>query len=77
MWLAVELAVVYFFYVETRNTPLEEIAKHFDGDDALIGGRAATHKGLSLATEMGLDGTVNLATDEKRLSVSGVQVENA
>ena len=23
LWLAVELAVVYFFYIETRNTPLE------------------------------------------------------
>jgi len=76
VWLAVELAVVYFFYVETRNTPLEEIAKHFDGDDALLGGGAATHKGLSLATEMGLDGTVSLATDEKRASL-GVEVEHA
>jgi sugar porter (SP) family MFS transporter len=32
VWLAVELVVVYFFYIETRYTPLEEIAKHFDGD---------------------------------------------
>ncbi len=31
VWLGFELAIVYFFYVETRNTPLEEIAKHFDG----------------------------------------------
>lgn len=37
-WLAVELLVVYFFYVETKNTPLEEIARVFDGDDALVGG---------------------------------------
>ena len=31
VWLLIELAVVYFFYIETRYTPLEEIAKHFDG----------------------------------------------
>lgn len=24
--------MVYFFYIETRYTPLEEIAKHFDGE---------------------------------------------
>jgi hypothetical protein len=41
IWLAAELVVVYVFYIETRNTPLEEIAKHFDGNDALIGGGAA------------------------------------
>jgi hypothetical protein len=40
VWLAVELAVVWKFYIETRNTPLEEIAKHFDGNEALIGGAA-------------------------------------
>lgn len=32
VWLAVELVVVYVFYIETRYTPLEEIAKHFDGE---------------------------------------------
>ncbi|KAL6245012.1 hypothetical protein RBB50_007787 [Rhinocladiella similis] len=73
VWLAVELVVVYIFYVETRNTPLEEIARHFDGDDALLAGGAATHKGLALATEMGLEGTVIQATDEKR---GGAEVEH-
>jgi hypothetical protein len=38
VWLAVELVVVWKYYIETRNTPLEEIAKYFDGDDALVGG---------------------------------------
>ncbi|KAF2429937.1 hypothetical protein EJ08DRAFT_697961 [Tothia fuscella] len=42
VWLAIELVVVWKFYIETRNTPLEEIAKHFDGQDALVGGAAAT-----------------------------------
>jgi hypothetical protein len=41
----VELFVVWKYYIETRNTPLEEIAKHFDGTDALIGGAAGTNVG--------------------------------
>ena len=49
MWLTIELAVVWRYYIETRHTPLEEIAKHFDGDDALVGGAAATAR----AAEMG------------------------
>lgn len=32
VWIVLELIVVYFFYIETRYTPLEEIAKHFDGE---------------------------------------------
>ena len=43
-WLAFELAIVLFFYIETRNTPLEEIVKYFDGDAALLGGDLATEK---------------------------------
>jgi len=41
-WLTVEFIVVYFLFVETRYTPLEEIAKYFDGDEAKVGGEAAT-----------------------------------
>ena len=54
-WLGFELLVVWKFYIETRNTPLEEIAKHFDGDAAVVGGAAATEKGRVLAAEMGRD----------------------
>ena len=43
-WLAFELAVVYWYYIETRNTPLEEIVKYFDGETALLGGDLATDK---------------------------------
>lgn len=32
-FLGFELIIVYFFYVETRYVPLEEIVKYFDGDD--------------------------------------------
>jgi hypothetical protein len=48
-WLAIELAIVWKYYIETKNTPLEEIAKHFDGEDALVGGAVATAR----ATELG------------------------
>jgi hypothetical protein len=37
-WIAVELLVVFFAYVETRGPTLEEIVKIFDGDDAIVGG---------------------------------------
>ncbi|KAK5129161.1 hypothetical protein LTR08_003802 [Meristemomyces frigidus] len=63
-WLAAELIVIYFLFVETRYTPLEEIAKHFDGEDALLGGAVATEKGQVLAAEMGGLDTVDLG--EKR-----------
>lgn len=32
-FLAVEVVVIWFFYVETRYMPLEEITKIFDGGD--------------------------------------------
>ncbi|KAL4783607.1 general substrate transporter [Aspergillus varians] len=50
VWLLFELLVVWKFYIETRRTPLEEIAKYFDGDAAIIGGEAATEKVSELIT---------------------------
>ncbi|KAI6779244.1 uncharacterized protein J7T54_007771 [Emericellopsis cladophorae] len=35
-WIAVELAFVYFFYVETKGPTLEEIARIFDGENAEV-----------------------------------------
>lgn len=67
-WLAVELVVVYFFYIEVRNTPLEEIAKHFDGEDAIVGGAAATEKGHELAKQAGID--------EKRTFSTGYEMDD-
>lgn len=52
-WIAAELVVVYFFYIETRYTPLEEICKYFDGEDAILGGAVASEKGQALAAELG------------------------
>lgn len=66
VWLACELAVVWKYYIETRNTPLEEIAKYFDGESAVVGGAAATEKGRKLAGEMNGAGTGKDMTVEHR-----------
>uniref|UniRef100_A0A093X8P2 Lactose permease n=1 Tax=Talaromyces marneffei PM1 TaxID=1077442 RepID=A0A093X8P2_TALMA len=50
VWLVVETVVVWKFYIETKETPLEEIVKYFDGDNAIIGGASATEKSRQLAT---------------------------
>jgi hypothetical protein len=63
---------VYFFYIETRNTPLEEIVKHFDGEQAVLGGGAATEKGLHLASEAGFDDTVRMTTEKN----AGIEVQH-
>ena len=63
---------MYFFYIETRNTPLEEIVKHFDGEQAVLGGGAATEKGLHLAGEAGFDDTVRMTTEKN----AGVEVQH-
>jgi len=36
-WIAFELVVVYFLYIETKGPTLEEIARLFDGDSAEVG----------------------------------------
>ena len=35
LWICVELVFVYFFYVETKGPTLEEVARIFDGDEAV------------------------------------------
>lgn len=69
VFLAFEIFIVYFFIVETRYTPMEEIAKFFDGDDAVdIGGVAVADM-----KERGVD----MIGDEKRMgSVAQVEVVN-
>ena len=41
VFLAFEIGVIYFCIVETRYTPMEEIAKFFDGEEAVDVGEAA------------------------------------
>lgn len=35
VFLVFEVFIIYFFIIETRYTPMEEIAKFFDGDKAM------------------------------------------
>lgn len=35
VFLLFEVFIIYFFIVETRYTPMEEISKFFDGDSAV------------------------------------------
>ena len=53
--MAVEFIVVYFFYIETRNTPLAEIVKYFDGQQALLDGDLATEKARTIMVENGME----------------------
>lgn len=41
VFLAFEVWIIYSFLIETRYTPMEEIAKYFDGDDAIDVGQVA------------------------------------
>lgn len=67
-WLCFEFFVVWKFYIETKGTALEEIAKHFDGDAALVGGAAGTLKARTLLEEIPLEG------DTEKGASSAVQV---
>lgn len=77
IWVAFEFIIVYIYYVETRNTPLEEIVKHFDGADAVLGGDVATDKSTNMLAKLDLPVAQNTeveyanADDEK--NVGGVQ----
>ncbi|KAF5856058.1 hypothetical protein ETB97_007979 [Aspergillus alliaceus] len=65
VWLGVELVVVWFFYIETRNTPLEEIARYFDGDTAIVGGAAATEKARELSNALHVEEVVPASETQK------------
>ena len=65
VWLAIELVVVWFFYIETRNTPLEEIARYFDGETAMVGGAAATEKARELTETLHVEEVVSTSDTQK------------
>lgn len=44
VFLVFEIGIVWKFYPETKQIPLEEIVKMFDGDNAILGGAAASEK---------------------------------
>jgi len=62
-----EFSVVWKFYIETRNTPLEEIVRHFDGEGAILGGDLANEKSRQLERELGIgaDREIGLHGEEK------------
>ena len=62
VWPVFELFIVWKFCIETRNTPLEEIVKHFDGEEVIIGGDAANEKSRQLAREVQTDGPEPIPT---------------
>lgn len=66
VFLAFEVGVIYFFLVETRYTPLEEIAKYFDGEDRTLDVAAVANE----QAKHDDDGEVG----EKGISVSRVEI---
>jgi MFS family permease len=44
IFLVFEIFIVWKYYIETKEIPLEEIVKKFDGDRAILGGAAASEK---------------------------------
>jgi len=57
-----EFFVVWKFCIETRNTPLEDIVKYFDGEGVIIGGDAAIEKSRQLARETHESGPETILT---------------
>ncbi|KAJ5930946.1 hypothetical protein N7466_006439 [Penicillium verhagenii] len=57
--IAIHLTVIYFFFPETKNRGLEEVAEIFDGPDSLSGPNAMKQLGLDVnaenAVEIGQD----------------------
>lgn len=68
VFLAFEVGIIYFFLVETRYTPLEEIAKYFDGDDVVDVGELANAE----AKEAGV-----IDNEKDKVGVTATQVEGA
>lgn len=68
----IQSVVVYAFYIETKGHSLETIAVCFDGEDAKIGGQAATEKGR----EMLEDTKSKEPSKEKTVGVHAEQVNS-
>ncbi|KAJ5128295.1 hexose transporter protein [Penicillium atrosanguineum] len=65
VFLVFEIFVVWKYYVETKEIPLEEIVKMFDGDRAILGGAAASEKVNQLTgrnDSVGFDGEKAITT---------------
>ncbi|KAF7553593.1 hypothetical protein G7Z17_g3521 [Cylindrodendrum hubeiense] len=64
VFLGFEVFIIYFFVIETRYTPMEEIAKYFDGEDVID---------VGVITRSGLIGGESMADQNRRrtCSISG------
>jgi hypothetical protein len=62
VFLAFEIIIIYFFIVETRYTPMEEIAKFFDGEDAVDIGDVAVADMKARGIEMTDGGEKGMTT---------------
>ena len=62
-FLAVEIVVIWFFYVETRYMPLEEVTKVFDGDDVAT----ATNLEMEKIGEYGKEAGATVHIEEARV----------
>ncbi|KAI9741045.1 MAG: hypothetical protein M1834_002756 [Cirrosporium novae-zelandiae] len=49
-WIAIQFAVVYVFFIETKGPTLEEVAILFDGEDAKVAGMAVKEVGGETTT---------------------------
>jgi hypothetical protein len=73
VWLFFECAIVWKFFIGSRNTPLEEIVRHFDGDDATLGGLLATEKSKKLVEKTELSPIAQVHSDDS-VDVNGCSV---
>jgi hypothetical protein len=65
--LAIHLVVMYFYFPETKDLGLEEVAVIFDGPDALLGTNAVNMKGQDWDNK---DGAVEYADNYGKLKSS-------
>jgi len=64
-WLVVMFVTVWFLFVETKSTVLEEVALAFDGDKALVGGGVGTLAEKELAIQQSTYGEVEMIEDSQ------------
>ncbi|KAJ5110654.1 hexose transporter protein [Penicillium argentinense] len=72
VFLLFEIFIVWKYYIETKEIPLEEIVKKFDGDRAILGGAAASEKinQLSEQTE------TRVAMDSEKAMTTQVDIKS-
>jgi MFS family permease len=70
VFLVFEIFVVWKYYIETKEIPLEEIVKKFDGDRAILGGAVATEK----VNQLVADNVGNVGGDSEKAITTQVEL---